>query len=51
MEEFIVLDETYLSEMADLFRRAFRGEPWNDTSANDKDRERKLSNWLMNLGR
>lgn len=30
MEEFIVLDGTYTGEMAELFRKAFRGEPWND---------------------
>ena len=30
MEEMIVLDESYIDEMAELFKRAFRGEPWND---------------------
>ena len=30
MEEFIVLDGTYIDEMAELFNSAFRGEPWND---------------------
>ena len=29
-EEFIVLDETYLQEMAKLYQRSFMGEPWND---------------------
>ncbi len=30
MEEFIVLDDTYLNQMALLYKNAFRGEPWND---------------------
>ena len=30
MEEFIRLDESYLPKMAELFKSAFRGEPWND---------------------
>ena len=30
MEEFIKLDESYLSAVADLYQRAFMGEPWND---------------------
>lgn len=30
MEEFIILDESYLPQMAELFKTAFRGEPWND---------------------
>ena len=30
MEVFIVLDGTYIDEMAELFKSAFRGEPWND---------------------
>lgn len=29
-EKFVTLDESYLPQMADLFSRAFRGEPWND---------------------
>ena len=29
-EEFIVLDETYLPQMAQLYKAAFQGEPWND---------------------
>lgn len=30
MEEFIMLDESFLPEMAELYRSAFNGEPWND---------------------
>ena len=29
-EEFKVLDETYLPQMAQLYKAAFQGEPWND---------------------
>ncbi len=29
-EKFIVLDETYLSQMAELYKVAFGCEPWND---------------------
>ena len=30
MEEFIVLDDSRLAEMAELYRISFMGEPWND---------------------
>ncbi len=30
MEEFIILDPSYLSEMVSLYKSAFSGEPWND---------------------
>lgn len=30
MEEFIILDPSYLSEMVSLYKLAFSGEPWND---------------------
>ena len=30
MEEFKVLDESYLNEMAKLYQSAFISEPWND---------------------
>ena len=30
MEEFVLLDETFLPQMAELYKNAFRGEPWND---------------------
>ena len=29
-EEFMELDDTYLPQMAELYRSAFRGAPWND---------------------
>lgn len=29
-EEFIVLDDSYLREMAELFRKTFGSAPWND---------------------
>ena len=30
MEEFIVLDDSRLAEMAQLYKMSFAGEPWND---------------------
>ena len=30
MEEFIRVDETYLFEIAELYKNAFNGDPWND---------------------
>lgn len=30
MEEFVILDQSYLQEMAQLYKSAFYGEPWND---------------------
>lgn len=30
MEQFIVLDDTYLEQEAELYRVSFAGEPWND---------------------
>ena len=35
-EEFIVLDDSYLPEMAELYRLSFGGEPWNDDWSDDK---------------
>ena len=29
-ERFVVLDESYLPQMAELYKNAFAGEPWND---------------------
>lgn len=34
-EQFIVLDESYLPQMAELYRAAFSGEPWNDNWSDD----------------
>ena len=30
MEEFVILDKTYLPEMVKLYKSAFSGAPWND---------------------
>ena len=30
MEKFVILDNSYLNEMAALYKAAFSGEPWND---------------------
>ena len=30
IEEFFEIDESYLDEIAKLYRSAFKGEPWND---------------------
>lgn len=30
MEEFVLLNQSYLPEMASLYKSAFYGEPWND---------------------
>ncbi len=35
MEEFTVIDDKYLPEVADLYRSAFKGEPWNDDWSDD----------------
>ena len=29
-EVFFILDESYIDEMAELYKNAFAGEPWND---------------------
>ena len=34
-EVFTELDDTYLPQMAELFRNAFGGEPWNDDWSDD----------------
>ena len=34
-EQFIMLDETYLPQMAELYRAAFAGGPWNDDWSDD----------------
>ncbi|MDE6092835.1 MAG: hypothetical protein K2G14_07045, partial [Ruminococcus sp.] len=33
-EQFIILDETYLPQMAELYKNAFEQEPWNDNWSN-----------------
>lgn len=35
-EQFILLDETYLPQMAELFKKAFGREPWNDDWSDEK---------------
>ncbi len=35
-ERFVVLDETYLPQMAELYRKAFGSEPWNDDWSNSE---------------
>lgn len=35
MEEFTVIDDKYLPEVAELYRSAFKGEPWNDDWSDD----------------
>ena len=29
-DSLTLLDESYIEQMADLFKKAFAGEPWND---------------------
>ena len=35
-EQFILLDETYLPQMAEFFKKAFGREPWNDDWSDEK---------------
>ena len=35
-EEFIVLDESYIDDMAKLYKASFAGEPWNDDWSNEE---------------
>ncbi len=35
-EQFMVLDETYLPQMAELYKNAFEQEPWNDNWSNEE---------------
>ena len=34
-EQFILLDESFLPQMSELYRSAFLGEPWNDNWSDD----------------
>ena len=45
MEEFITLDETYLPEVAKLYKNAFGREPWND----NWDDETQLMEYLKEI--
>ncbi len=47
MEEFIVLDDSYLDQMALLYKNAFRGEPWND----DWSDEAQLSEYIKEISK
>lgn len=47
MEEFIVLDDTYLNQMALLYKNAFRGEPWSD----DWSDEAQLSEYIKEISK
>lgn len=47
MEEFIVLDDSYLDQMALLYSNAFRGEPWND----DWSDEVQLSEYIKEISK
>ena len=35
-EELIILDESYLPEVAELYKTSFGGEPWNDDWSDDR---------------
>ena len=35
MEEFVILDQSYLEEMKSLFKSAFYGKPWHDDWSDD----------------
>ena len=45
MEEFIVMDQSYLQDIANLFKSAFAGEPWND----DWSDEEQLNMYMNDL--
>ena len=45
MEEFILLDESYLYKTAQLYRSAFAGEPWND----DWSDEAQLTEYIKDV--
>jgi aminoglycoside 6'-N-acetyltransferase I len=45
MKEFIKLDESYLSPIAELYRQAFMGNPWND----DWSDRRQLEEYIKDV--
>ena len=47
MEEFVVLDDSYLDQMASLFSNAFKGEPWND----DWSDKAQLSEYIKEISK
>ena len=44
-EQLIVLDEFYLPQMTELYKKAFMGEPWND----DWSDEEQLTEYIKEL--
>ncbi len=44
-EQFIVLDDTYLSQIAELYKNAFAQEPWNDDWSN----ARQLAEYIREI--
>lgn len=44
-EQFILLDETYLPQMVELFKKAFGREPWND----DWSDEQQLKEYIKEI--
>jgi aminoglycoside 6'-N-acetyltransferase I len=44
-ERFIILDETYLTQMTELYRSAFMREPWND----DWSRTEQLAEYIRDI--
>jgi len=45
MEDFIVLDESKLPEMAELYKISFGGDPWND----DWSDSRQLTEYIRDI--
>ena len=41
-EQFLILNESFIPQMSELFRSAFAGEPWND----DWSDSRKLNDYI-----
>ncbi len=44
-ENFVILDDSYLPQMAQLFKNAFAGEPWND----DWSDENQLKEYIKEI--
>lgn len=44
-EKFIILDETYLHQMSELYKNAFECDPWNDDWSN----ENQLSEYIKEI--
>ena len=55
MEKFVILDESYLDEMAALYKAAFNGEPWNDNWSDENQlleyvKEKAIGFHAINFG-